>query len=182
MAKDIITLKHLMEWVEDWRKNCELNGIEPKDVPVTVENRTTTREYEPFCGTLSFGSDSIGVKIGYFESDIVRFDPADVRPEEGEYWQSRGVTDGLDVAGFVKSRPAGMRLLRLVRYLLEDDNPRSWLDYREFEPNYIQFKFDYREFDVKALDEKSRKNGGILTEQILKDCLRTNIIKNNSNE
>ena len=38
------------------------------------------------------------------------------------------------------SKLAGERLTRLVKYVLNTDEPLSHLDYREFEPNWIQFK------------------------------------------
>ena len=41
---------------------------------------------------------------------------------------------------FVVSKLAGERLTRLVKYVLNTDEPLSHLDYREFEPNWIQFK------------------------------------------
>ena len=65
-----------------------------------------------------------------------------------------------------------MRLLRMVRYILDTDEPKTWLDYREYEPNWIQFKFSAEEFDVEKLDEVSRANGGVITEQILRDCIK----------
>ena len=60
----------------------------------------------------------------------------DSKPEVGEYWRSRGY----DLSGFVVSKLAGERLTRLVKYVLDTDEPLSHLDYREFEPNWIQFK------------------------------------------
>lgn len=60
----------------------------------------------------------------------------DSKPEVGEYWRSRGY----DLSGFVVSKLAGERLTRLVKYVLNTDEPLSHLDYREFEPNWIQFK------------------------------------------
>ena len=47
---------------------------------------------------------------------------------------------GYDLSGFVVSKLAGERLTRLVKYVLDTDEPLSHLDYREFEPNWIQFK------------------------------------------
>ena len=110
--------------------------------------------------------------IEYFDSDIVRFDPKDKRPEGGgEYWKSRGASS-YDVSGFVESKPAGERLLRMVKYVLETDEPKTWLDYREFEPNWIQFKFSAEEFDVEKLDQMARDNGDVLTEAIVRRCVK----------
>ena len=51
----------------------------------------------------------------------------DSKPEVSEYWRSRGVS------GFVVSKLAGERLTRLVKYVLNTDEPLSHLDYREYE-------------------------------------------------
>jgi len=108
----------------------------------------------------------------YFDSDIVRYDPKDERPDGGgEYWKSRGASSS-DVSGFVASRAAGLRLLRMVRYVLGTDEPKTWLDYREFEPNWIQFKFSADEFDVEKLDQMARANGNVLTETIVRLCVK----------
>ena len=42
--------------------------------------------------------------------------PKDERPEEGEYWNSRGV--GYDLSGFVKTKKAGERILAMVHEVL----------------------------------------------------------------
>lgn len=92
----------------------------------------------------------------------------DVRPEEGEYWNSRGI--GYDLSGFVKSKQAGERLLEIVKKVLDNSEPKSWLDYRPSEPEWIQFKFNGEEFNLKQLDQMARDNKNILTEQILLAC------------
>ena len=169
--QEIITLSHLIKWVEYWKTTCHKNNVNPSDVPFLIEN--DRRQYRPFTGKLGFGSRGVTVAIEYFNSDIVRYEPKDKRPEGGgEYWKSRGASN-FDVSGFVASRAAGMRLLRMVRYVLDTDEPKTYLDYREFEPNWIQFKFSAEEFDVEKLDASSRANGGVITEQILRDCVKT---------
>ena len=166
-----ITLHDLIEWVQDWMHTCGLNHVNPKDVPFYIENNN--RMYRPFSGNLGFGNRGVTVRIEYFDSDIVRFDPKDKRPEGGgEYWTSRGASTS-DVSGFVVSKPAGERLLRMVRYILETDEPKTFLDYREFEPNWIQFKFSAEEFDVEKLDQMVKDNDNIITEQIVRQCVKS---------
>lgn len=48
------------------------------------------------------------------------WEPKDIRPEEGEYWSSRGV--GYDLSGFVKTKAAGERILAMVHEVLGTDN------------------------------------------------------------
>ena len=95
----------------------------------------------------------------------------DERPVEGEYWQSRGPSDW-DVSGFVRSKAAGERLRRMVRLVLEKDETKSWLDWRETEPEWIQFKFSAEEFDVEKLHNLSKQYDGVLTINILKECIK----------
>lgn len=166
----IITLSHLKNWVDGWVTTCHKNNVDPSDVPFLIEH--DRREYRPFSDRISFGSRGVTVAIEYFDSDIVRYEPKDERPEGGgEYWKSRGASS-FDVSGFVSSRAAGLRLLRMVRYVLDTDEPKTWLDYREFEPNWIQFKFSAEEFDVEKLDQMARANGNVLTETIIRLCVK----------
>lgn len=99
------------------------------------------------------------------------YEKPDIKPEVGEYWSSRGL--GYDLSGFVKSKQAGERILEMVKKVLNKEKPDSWLDYREYEPNWIQFKFQESEFSLKALDIASVKNEGIITEEILTMCMHT---------
>lgn len=168
--QEVITLHDLIRWVQDWMHTCEKNHVNPKDVPFYIENNN--RRYRPFSGSLGFGNKGVSVRIEYFDSDIVRYEPKDERPEGGgEYWKSRGASS-FDVSGFVASRAAGLRLLRMVKYVLDTDEPKTWLDYREFEPNWIQFKFSAEEFDVEKLDQMARANGNVLTETIVRLCVK----------
>ena len=120
---------------------------------------------------VGFGPRGVIAGIEFFLEDEIKIVVPDVRPEGGgEYWESRGASVS-DVSGFIKSKEAGQRLLRFVKYVLEKDEIETWLDYREREPEWIQFKFSAEEFDVNKLDELSRANNGILTEDIIKQCV-----------
>lgn len=169
--QEVASLYDLNKWVQDWMLTCGLNNVDPKDVPFYIENKN--RRYRPFSGNLGFGNRGVSVRIEYFDSDIVRFDPKDERPEGGgEYWSSRGASS-YDVSGFIKSKPAGERLLRMVKYILDTDEPKTFLDYREFEPNWIQFKFSAEEFDVERLSDMAEANNNIITEQIVRQCVKS---------
>lgn len=97
------------------------------------------------------------------------WEPKDVRPEEGEYWSSRGV--GYDLSGFVKTKAAGERILAMVHEVLGTDKCETYLDYRPSEPTWIQFKFQSSEFDLEKLDKLSREADRVVTKEILKQCL-----------
>ena len=96
------------------------------------------------------------------------YEKPDVKPNGGgEYWKPRGI--GYDLSGFVKSKQAGERLLETVKKILGKDNPETYLDYRESEPNWIQFKFQKSEFNLEKLYDLTQETG-IITEEIIKEC------------
>lgn len=92
----------------------------------------------------------------------------DPRPEYGEYWSPRGI--GYDLSGFVQSKQAGERVLEIVKEVLGKEEPASWLDWREYEPTWIQFKFQKEEFDLEKLEKMAIENDRILNKEILIAC------------
>ncbi len=168
-----LSLGQLKEQIDHMIKNAELNHKNIYDIPMFINSNN-----EMYCieGTsTSWGTlGIIGGITTEFEGQYnqrVHYVAPDSRPEDGEYWNSRGVSEGYDVSGFVVSKQAGERLLRMVRLVLEKDETDSWLDYREREPNWIQFKFKPTEFDLNKLDDLARENNNILTIDILKQCV-----------
>lgn len=160
------SLSELRDAIESAIEHYKRNGVNPDEVPVFVEfDRVNyTCQNFAYCTPATFL-----IRTNQF-SKLVYTAP-DSRPEVGEYWKSRGASDW-DCSGFVVSKLAGERLLRLVKYVLEWDEPKSWLDFRESEPNWIQFKFDATEFDVVLLDKLSKEAGGVITEEILRKCVK----------
>lgn len=102
--------------------------------------------------------------------DKWKYELPDIRPdqEDAEFFYSRGI--GFDLAGFVKSKPAGERILSMVKEVLNNNEPKSFLDYREYEPFRIQFKFQKEEFNLNMLDSLVTKNNNIITKDILIQC------------
>lgn len=96
-----------------------------------------------------------------------------IRPDEppidgGEWWNPRGV--GYDLSGFVKCKQAGERIIAMIKNIIEKE-PKSWLDYRKSEPNWIQVKIQSDDgFNLEKLCELC--NDGIITSERLKDSLR----------
>ena len=168
----IYSLKDAYKGIVDAISNCELNHKDPSEVPFVI--REDWHKYKP-CGTfIGCGRKGFVAGIEFYKMDEIKVVAPDVRPEGGgEYWASRGASD-CGVSGFVKSKKAGERLLRFVKYVLEKDDTVTWLDYREYEPEWIQFKFSAKEFDVEKLDKLSIDNNGILTEEIIRECVLTN--------
>ena len=54
-------------------------------------------------------------------------------------------------------------ILEMVKDILSVDKPESWLDYRESEPMWIQFKFQKSEFDLEKLQSMAIENNNVLT-------------------
>lgn len=151
-------LKEKIDWMIETQR---INNKDIYEVPVFI----TYNDRLHVVDRVSCSTNSCSLCAD--EGDRLVYTAPDKRPEVGEYWNSRGVGT-YDCSGFVVSKLAGERLSRLVKYVLETDNPKSWLDFREFEPNWIQFKFSCEEFDLGTLDELSKEAGNIITEDILR--------------
>lgn len=158
-----LSLGELKERVDLMIHNEKINNKDIYKVPVFIKYNNSIHTIDEASSSIdycAFGTDS-GCKM--------IFTAPDSRPEVGEFWRSRGCSNE-DCSGFVVSKKAGERLLRLVKYILETDTPQSWLDFREHEPNWIQFKFRHEEFDLEKLHLLSIENGGVITEDILRQC------------
>lgn len=152
-------------------ENYELNHIDPNKVPIVISQDSTHSTYTIECVSSSFGPGKI-VKLSTNNSSEIDFNPEDKRPDAGgEYWESRGASN-FDVSGFVVSKQAGERIMRYVRAILEKDETKTWLDWRKFEPTWIQLKFSAEEFDCEMLDKLCRENNNIITYDILKVCVK----------
>ena len=174
-----MSFQTLIDAVESFKRDCERNHIDPKNVAFIVE--TNGLKYAvPWYGiSLGIGSNGARVAVEYYQSDKCMPIVPDVRPEgEGEYWQSRGVGFP-DISGFVKSKQAGERINEMVNKVLGPTH-RTHLDYREHEPTWIQYKFHREEFDLEKLNKMSKENNGIITESIIRECAlkKTNINNN----
>lgn len=158
------SLVELRNLIDKAIENYRTNKIDPNTVPVFIRFGGFDYVIENFSWCMP-----PKCIIETSKSSKLIFTAPDSRPEVGEYWKSRGPSD-FDCSGFVVSKLAGERLLRLVKYILETDNPESWLDFRDYEPNWIQFKFSAKEFNVEKLDKLSTEAEGIITEKILREC------------
>ena len=160
-----ISVSKLLEYAHTALRNCEINHLDPDKVPVflTLDHNENLYSY---VGLSICSSSQLGTYVTLGSSDYYKmfYVAPDSKPEVGEYWRSRGV--GYDLSGFVVSKLAGERLTRLVKYVLNTDEPLSHLDYREFEPNWIQFKFQEEEFNLELLDKLARANKNIVNEAI----------------
>ena len=165
-----ISVSKLLEYAHTALHHCEINNLDPDKVPVFLTLERDNNLYSNI-GLGICCSSQLGTYVTLESSDYYKmfYVAPDSKPEVGEYWRSRGV--GYDLSGFVVSKLAGERLTRLVKYVLNTDEPRSHLDYREFEPNWIQFKFQKEEFNLELLDKLARANDNIVNEAILRQCM-----------
>lgn len=163
------SLGEMRDKIEWMIKNANMNHKNIYDIPFLIEYDNKQHVVE----TAACGHGSLGMicSLQLSDWDKLVFTAPDTRPEKGEFWTSRGATS-FDCSGFVVSKLAGERLRRMVNCVLEKDETKSWLDYRDYDPNWIQYKFSAEEFDVEKLDEKARENNNILTEDILRECVK----------
>lgn len=164
-----ISVSKLQEYVDAMMTHCRANNLDPDNTPVFIKEAFNSQDLYTNVG-LSICCGSNGIYMALTFSDYYRlfYVAPDSKPENGEYWRSRGI--GYDLSGFVVSKLAGERLLRLVKYVLNTDTPKSFLDYHEYEPNWIQFKFQKEEFNLELLDKLAKENDNILNEAILRQC------------
>lgn len=165
---ETLSLGEVIEAVYDMKKTADVNNRDIYKIPFFIEigrNKYCVESYSSSFGNLGMTCAFSTIVEGEYNSQIYYVAP-DKRPEEGEYWNSRGI--GYDLSGFVVSKVAGERLLRMVKLVLETDEPKSWLDYRKNEPNWIQFKFQKEEFDLEKLQSLAKANNNIITIDILK--------------
>lgn len=165
-----ISASKLLEYAHTALHHCEINNLDPDKVPVFLTLERDNNLYSNI-GLGICCSSQLGTYVTLESSDYYKmfYVAPDSKPEVGEYWRSRGI--GYDLSGFVVSKLAGERLTRLVKYVLNTDEPLSHLDYREFEPNWIQFKFQKEEFNLELLDKLARANDNIVNEAILRQCM-----------
>ena len=169
--KNTMSLETLLGAIEDARRNAIKNGYDPTKIPVVI--RFDNINYAiPWYGA-GYGIGSKGFSMFIESGNYHKIMPIvpDVRPEsgEGEYWYSRG-PGYPDISGFVKSKQAGERMDKMVSEVLMNNEHKSWLDYRETEPTWIQYKFHSDEFDMEMLDKLTKENNGIITKEIIKKC------------
>ena len=170
--KNTMSLETLLGAIEDARRNAIKNGYDPTKVPVVIKFDNLNYTIPWYGAGYGVGRKGMAVFIesgNYFKTMPI---VSDVRPKgEGEYWRSRGPSN-YDVSGFVNTKQAGERLLRMVKLVLEKDEVETWLDWRETEPEWIQFKFSAKEFDVEKLSKLAKENDNIMTMDIMKECIK----------
>lgn len=154
---------------------CTQNGQNTTHTPVFIDYDYKRHTFTGY----SLGLGESGTLVCTLQTsprEELRYIAPDSRPESGEYWRSRGIGGG-ECSGFVVSKAAGERLRRMVNLVLENDTPKSHLDYRESEPNWIQFKFNENEFNLSNLDVMALENGNIITLDMLYSCKIVNDVK-----
>ena len=151
-----------------------------------------------FFSTIDFGNKEVQNRLAYgiaveekgFVYPVVRPHPRegilkheliipDIRPEmgQGDYCYPRGV--GYDLACFVKSKEAGIRITEMINRVEKDyekDSFHCHLDYRPSEPLWIQVKIAYtNELRAAYLSELIEENDFIITEELVRLALNKNL-------
>ena len=171
--KYYFTLRSLKNSVDHAIRTAELNHKDLDDCIVMIENSNTLKNYLLHSTSVGFTNNGLMVfTVPFKDDDQIDYSDPDIRPEYGEYWYSRGPGYD-DCSGFVKTKAAGERIMRYVKAILETDTPKTWLDYREREPNWIQLKFHGDEFNLELLDKLTKENDNIITYEIMKKCKKS---------
>lgn len=154
-------------------RNCELR-FEIRAEEITEDNEDQYGSVQYATGRTDENSKRVMEKAFIIPHPRIgvpawHWEPEDIRPAVGEYWESRG-PGYPDVSGFVKTKQAGERILAIVHKVLGAEKCKTFLDFRPSEPLWIQFKFHRDEFDIDMLDDLGRENGNIITEEIIQKC------------
>lgn len=167
---ETVSLQGFIEQLFWAKSTAERNHIDISRIPVVIQQNY--HRYPVNNVGCSFGKEGMVVSLEYFDCEELKIIPKDKRPNEkfAEFWKTRGVSDGFDVAGFVESKEAGERLDRMVKVVLEKNETKSWLDWRESEPEWIQYKFNGDEFDVEKLSNMTVRADGVVTMDMLIAC------------
>lgn len=171
-----MSVAELSSIAEKMNNFCTQNGQDNRKVPIFIEIDGKTYTFQSY--SMGLGPNAtIKCTLNSTYMNILKHVAPDSKPDNGEYWNPRGIGGG-ECSGFVSSKTAGERIKRMVNMVLENDSPKSHLDYREHEPNWIQFKFNETEFNLSDLIVMTQENNNIITLDILYQC---KIIKNNAN-
>ena len=126
-----MSLEELNDAVDYAIRIANKNNKCPCDIPVYITKNGKKYQVKDYNFGIAFGHE-INVFIDFNEYNVIEYVAPDSRPEEGEYWRSRGTgvgSDGVaDCSGFVVSKLAGERLRRMVRLVLESDDTKSYLE------------------------------------------------------
>lgn len=173
-ADKTMSVQGLIRFVERVKENCDRNHKDYGEVPVFM--KVSDKVY-PILMTSYGVKGDVGhyAELDTWHSNEFTQVAVDARPDDGnttsEYWESRGPST-FDCSGFVRSKRAGERIMNMVRLALDKEDTKTWLDYRDFEPTWIQLKFSADEFDVEKLHEKSQINDGIINLDMLMECAK----------
>lgn len=173
-ADKTMSVQGLIRFVEQLKDNCDRNHKNYCDVPVFMN---AGNKVYPILMTSYGVRGDVGhyAELDSWHSKEFTKVALDVHPEDGnitsEYWESRGPSTS-DCSGFVRSKRAGERIMNMVRIVLDKEETKTWLDYREHEPTWIQLKFSADEFDIEKLHEESRRNDGIINIELLMECVK----------
>ena len=166
---ETMSFSDFLDIITHSKRMCDVNKVSIDNVPVILQ--IDRKEYAVFSIATGMGNPwKICIEQGKELKTIVPDKRTNV--PFSEFWKSRGPSN-FNVSGFVPSKEAGERLNRLVNVVLESDTHKSWLDYREYEPTRIQYKFSAEEFDVNKLHELT-KDIGIINLEILYTCKKNN--------
>lgn len=131
------SVQHLLEMALWMKGNCDLNHKNPDEVPIFIDFDNKKFVFEGFsCGS---GDAGMQCEVRVRKCDELVYTALDSKLEDGEYWSSR--ESGYDdCSGFIKSKKAGERIQRMVNYILDKNETKSWLDFRESDSIQVQCK------------------------------------------
>lgn len=153
-------LKQSINLIEQYKQyGCPNCGCESCDFAYTIsEHLVTTTCNECHEKFVVLDIDKLSTKC------------KDIRPENniGDFCYPRPI--GYDLACFVNSKEAGQRICDVFNNL-DSEQFSCHLDYRDFEPNWVQVKISFKEsLRGSILSDLIIQNNNIITEDIIKEA------------
>lgn len=162
-----LSLGELIDDLNEYSNELKNDNVNIYDLPVLIDYSFGTRF--TINKIRSFG-EFCAFSISDRENKLI-FEEPDVRPEFGEYCEIDYRCDnGLIVN--VKTKNAGMRLLRTVKYVLENDDIKSRFNISDSPYAPHRFKFSADEFDLNTLEDLICDNNDIVDEHILRKSIK----------
>lgn len=166
---DILKTLSLGELIDDltlFANEMKTDGVNIYELPILIDYSYGTRFT---INSIRNFKDFAAFSITDRNNKLI-FEEPDVRPEFGEFCEIDYKQNNKLVV-IMKTRKAAMRLLRTVKYVLENDDIKSYADIQDSIYAPIRFRFSGDEFNLIELEDMICENNDIVDEKILRQCI-----------
>lgn len=161
-----LSLGELIDDLTLFANEMKIDGVNIYELPILIDysygQRFTINSLRNFKDFAAFSITDRNNKLVFEEPDV--------RPEFGEFCEIDYKQNNKLVV-IMKTKKAAMRLLRTVKYVLEDDDIKSYVDIQDSIYAPIRFRFSGDEFNLIDLEDMIIENNYIVDEKILRKAV-----------